>query len=51
MAQSEGVWRKVKSTHALEPGAKLVIDLGAMNDECTHVKKIEFLYGTERKDV
>lgn len=33
--KSEGVWRKVKSTHALEPGAKLVIDSGSMNDEHT----------------
>lgn len=50
-SKTKGVWHKVKSTHVLEPGAKLVIDLGSMNDENTHVKKIEFLYGTERKDV
>ena len=49
--KSEGVWRKVKTTHVLEPGGRLVIDLGSMNDERTHVKSIEFLYGTERKDV
>ena len=49
--KSEGVWCKVKTTHVLEPGGRLVIDLGSMNDECTHVKNIEFIYGTERKDV
>ena len=47
----DGVWRKVKTTHILEPGGRLVIDLGSMNDERTHVKNIELIYGTERKDV
>lgn len=49
--KSEGVWRKVKTTRVLEPGGRLVIDLGSMNDEYTHIKNIELIYGTERKDV
>lgn len=49
--KSEGVWCKVKTTHSLAHGAKVVIDLSEMNDEHTHIKKIEFLYGTERGSV
>lgn len=47
----EGVWCKIKSTHKIAPGETLVIDLGSLNDEHTHIKKIEFLYGTERANV
>lgn len=40
----DGVWRKIKTTHKIAPGADVIVQLGELNDERTHVKSVEFLY-------
>lgn len=42
---SKGVWVNIKSLHELdEKDMSLNFDIRAINDERTHISKIEFIY-------
>ena len=42
---NEGVWVNIKSLHELDKNdMSLNFDLKAINDESTHIAKIEFVY-------